>query len=169
MSEESIVFRTDVRPEDVAAVREITESTGFFYQEEVDIAVELVEERLAKGLRSGYHFILAESGGRTVGYTSYGPIACTKESYDLYWIVVSRDFRGRGLGTRLLTMAEEAIGRLGGSRIYVETSSRPLYDPTRGFYLARGYVKAAELEDFYGPGDAKVEFLKVVPRTPKEG
>ena len=68
-------FRTSVTEKDLKAVRDITDSTGFFYAEEVDTAVELVEDRLAKGPRCGYHFLFAEQDGRSVGYTSFGPIA----------------------------------------------------------------------------------------------
>jgi GNAT superfamily N-acetyltransferase len=159
-----IGFRSAVTEQDMQRVRDITESTGFFYPEEVDTAVELVEDRLAKGPRCGYHFLFAEQDGETVGYTSFGPIACTKESYDLYWICVSGTYRGKGLGTQLLEQSEEAIARLGGTRVYIETSARALYEPTRAFYLRRGYAQIAELEDFYAPGDAKAMYLKVIPR-----
>ena len=54
-------------------------------------------------------------------------------------------------------MAE--AGRL---RVYVETAGRAQYAPTRAFYLGCGYRIAAEFEDFYAPGDAKVMFLKVL-------
>jgi GNAT superfamily N-acetyltransferase len=162
MSTTTIAFRSSVTEKDLAAVRQMAESTGFFYPEEVDTAVELVEDRLAKGPRCGYHFLFAEQDGRAVGYTSFGPIACTKESYDLYWIVVAKDYRGKGLGTQLLEQTEEAIASYGGSRVYIETSARPLYVPTRAFYLARGYTQIAELEDFYAPGDAKAMYLKVL-------
>ena len=156
-------FRTSVTEKDLKAVRDITASTGFFYDEEVDTAVELVEDRLAKGPRCGYHFLFAEQDGRSVGYTSFGPIACTRESFDLYWIVVAGDYRGKGLGTRLLEQSEDSIYALGGRRVYIETSARPLYEPTRAFYLARGYSVVAEMEDFYAPGDAKVVYVKVLP------
>lgn len=163
-----IGFRSTVTEKDLQWVREITDSTGFFYPEEVDTAVELVEDRLAKGPRCGYHFLFAEQEGETVGYTSFGPIACTRESYDLYWIVVSGTYRGKGLGTQLLEQSEEAIASFGGTRVYIETSARPLYEPTRAFYLARGYTQIAELEDFYAPGDAKAMYLKVMPRRARE-
>lgn len=156
-------FRTSVTEKDLKAVRDITASTGFFYDEEVDTAVELVEDRLAKGPRCGYHFLFAEQDGRSVGYTSFGPIACTRESFDLYWIVVAGDYRGKGLGTRLLEQSEDSIYALGGRRVYIETSARPLYEPTRAFYLARGYSVVTEMEDFYAPGDAKVVYVKVLP------
>ncbi len=162
MNTTKIAFRSAVTERDLAAVRQITESTGFFYPEEVDTAVELVEDRLAKGPRCGYRFLFAEQDGRSVGYASFGPIACTRESYDLYWIVVSGDYRGKGLGTQLLEQAEEAIASYGGTRVYIETSARPLYVPTRAFYLARGYSQIAELEDFYAPGDAKAMYLKIL-------
>jgi GNAT superfamily N-acetyltransferase len=157
-----ITIRTSVERADVERIRSITESTGFFYPEEVDTAVELIEDRLDKGPRCGYHFLFAEEEGRTVGYTSYGPIACTRTSFDLYWIVVAGSFRGKGLGKRLLEESERAIQKLGGNRVYIETSMRPLYEPTRGFYIARGYAPVAVLEDFYAPGDAKVIYLKVI-------
>jgi GNAT superfamily N-acetyltransferase len=156
-------FRTSVTEKDLKAVRDITDSTGFFYAEEVDTAVELVEDRLLKGPKCGYHFLFAEQDGRAVGFTSFGPIACTKESFDLYWIVVGGDYRGKGLGTRLLEQSEDSIYALGGRRVYIETSARPLYEPTRAFYLARGYSVVAEMEDFYAPGDAKVVYVKVLP------
>ena len=73
--------------------------------------------------------------------------------------------RGNGLGTQLLEQTEEAIASYGGTRVYIETSARALYAPTRAFYLARGYSQIAELEDFYAPGDAKAMYLKIL-RSP---
>jgi GNAT superfamily N-acetyltransferase len=162
MGTQVITIRNSVERADVERIRSITESTGFFYPEEVDTAVELIEDRLNKGPRCGYHFLFAEEDGQTVGYTSYGPIACTRTSFDLYWIVVAGSFRGKGLGKRLLEASENAIRDLGGNRVYIETSMRPLYEPTRAFYLARGYTAAAVLDDFYAPGDAKVIYVKVI-------
>jgi len=162
MDTQVITIRSTVEDADVERIRTITESTGFFYPEEVETAVELIEDRLTKGPRCGYHFLFAEEDGRTVGYTSYGPIACTRTSFDLYWIVVAGDYRGKGMGTRLLEASERAISALGGNRVYIETSMRPLYEPTRAFYIARGYTSVAVLDDFYAPGDAKVIYLKVI-------
>jgi GNAT superfamily N-acetyltransferase len=142
----------------------MAESTGFFHPEEVLIAVELVEERLKKGEQSGYHFIFAEERpGHAVGYTCFGPTPGTRSSFDLYWIVVREDRQGRGIGKALLAQTEAAIVLSGGSRIYVETSSRDLYEPTRSFYLASGYHREAFLEDFYSPGDGKIIYVKKLP------
>ena len=161
-----ILFREAPVQADVESVKEIIESSGFFSLQEIEVARELVQERLMKGISSGYLFLFAETGGRVVGYTCYGPIPCTIQSFDLYWIAVEQSLRGSGLGRELLQRSEQAIEQAGGSRIYVETSSRELYGSTRGFYVACGYAEAAVLEDFYAPGDDKVIYVKVLSQHP---
>jgi ribosomal protein S18 acetylase RimI-like enzyme len=144
-------------------VRAIVESAGFFTPAEVDVAVELVEERLAKGPASGYHFLFLDGPAGPVGYACFGPIPCTVSSFDVYWIAVHAHARGGGLGKALMAAAERAIGAMGGTRIYVETSSRPLYGPTRAFYEKCGYRQVALLPDFYAPGDGKLILSKPAP------
>lgn len=158
----NIVFRTDIRPSDLVAVRTIAESTGFFSEEELDIAVELLEDRMERGRHSEYRFILADLDGRPVGFASYGHIACTLSSYDLYWIAVQDEQRGRGIGKQLMTETERKIVAEGGTRIYVETSSREQYASTRAFYEQGGYVAEAVQKDFYAPGDGKVTYVKTL-------
>lgn len=155
-------FRTEATRFDEAHVRAIVSSSGFFSQEEILVAVELVSERLKKGIESGYHFVFAEMNNRTVGYASFGPIPGTAISFDLYWIAVYQNYRGIGVGKRLLGEAETAITRMGGGRIYVETSSRDQYEPTRTFYSKSGYRQEAIIRDFYSPGDSKCIYVKVL-------
>ncbi len=162
METDAIMLRDVVRPGDPAAVRTIVRSSGFFHDHEVEVAVELVEDWLSRGAASAYRFVLADVAGRPVGYTCYGEIACTVGSYDLYWIAVHADWRGRGLGRRLIAETEQRIAAAGGRRIYVETSARPQYEPTRRFYERCGYRAEAVLADFYAPGDGKVIFCKVL-------
>lgn len=157
--------RSEVRAGDAAAVRRIVESTGFFTPAEVDVAVELVEERLARGIASGYHFLFVDEGERgPIAYACFGPIACTVSSFDVYWIAVEASHQSRGLGRELMSLSEDAIAALGGTRAYVETSGKPQYEPTRRFYLRCGYTIEAELPDFYAPGDAKVILVKALQR-----
>ena len=153
-------FRTEVSISDLQTVREIVTSTGFFHPEEIEIAVELVQERLDKGEASGYEFIFLELDGKTVAYSCYGIIPLTKSSYDLYWIATHADYRGQGLGKVLLLKTENDITERKGTAIYAETSSRELYTPTRQFYLHNGYELKAQFEDYYDKGDDLVYFVK---------
>jgi ribosomal protein S18 acetylase RimI-like enzyme len=158
-----ISYRSDVLGEDMETVREIVEATGYFTPSEVPVAVELVQEALAKGAAaSGYYFIFAGLGGKTVAYICYGPIPCTISSYNLYWIAVHPDFQGKGLGKGLMREAEKRIAAAGGARIYIDTSYKAQYEDTRAFYQSLGYELDALLRDFYSPGDDKVIYRKLL-------
>jgi D-alanine-D-alanine ligase len=156
------IFRYEIAQTDCAAIRELAQATGFFHAEEVEIAVELADERLRKGPASGYEFVLAGLKGRIVGYTCFGPIPCTATSYDLYWIAVHPEMQGQGLGRLLLGETERRVREMGGTRIYAETSSRPQYLSTRAFYERTGYKLAELLDDFYAPGDGRATYLKIL-------
>lgn len=158
-----LTLRTGVVREDVERVRDIVVSTGLFRPDEIGIAAELVEERLRIGPASGYHFIFAEREGLVLGYSCYGPVPLTLHSYDLYWIAVRKEHQGAGIGKVLLERSEAAIVELGGHRVYIETSSRPVYRDTRRFYERRGYRAEATLREFYSPGDNKVIYVKALP------
>lgn len=154
-------FRATLRKNDPEAISEIVNSSGFFYPDEVEVAVELARENLDKGPDlSGYHFILAESGEKVLGYTCFGPIPCAKNRYDLYWIAVHNQCRKMGLGKKLIWETEAKIKSLGGEKVYIETSSRDLYQGTRQFYLTCGYQVEAILKEFYDQGDDKVIYVK---------
>jgi GNAT superfamily N-acetyltransferase len=136
--------------------------TAFFNAEEVEVALELIDDGLANGEASHYRFVVAEEETSVAGYACWGPIPGTTASADLYWIVVHPEHQGRGIGAALLQASEAWMASAGRTRVYVETSTRAQYDPTRRFYLACGYGLAAELADFYAPGDGKAIFLKVL-------
>ena len=117
-------MRTRPRYSDLRALRRLVESTSVFYPEEIEIAMELLEERLRRGAGSGYEFIFAERAGELVGYCAWGAVPLTKGSYDLYWIAVAPEAQGLGLGRELMRLAELKVAKLGGGRLYIETSSR---------------------------------------------
>src|SRR5215510_8808815 len=107
-------FRSDVRAEDRDHVRATVSSTGFFTAAEIAVAVELIEERLLKGIASGYHFLFAEEAGKPLGYACYGPVPATLATWDLYWIAVHSERQREGLGRMLLDRVERAIADAGG-------------------------------------------------------
>jgi acetoin utilization deacetylase AcuC-like enzyme/GNAT superfamily N-acetyltransferase len=155
-----MTFRSEVDQKDPERIRRLVEITGFFSAAEVDLAVELANERLAKGPECGYHFLMAEHYGRLIGYTCYGLIPCTAGSFDLYWIAVHPDFHRRGIGRGLVEETERLIRAAGGSRIYVDTSQRVQYASTRAFYEGCGYRLETVLADFYASGDGKAIYCK---------
>lgn len=156
-------LREQVCAGDLTAIRRLVCATGKFTAEEQDIAVELVQERLDKGLASGYEFCFVENDQGVMAYACYGHIAGTISSYDLYWIAVTPVLQGGGLGRAMIDYTEQIIGKIQAARIYVDTSSLPDYAPTRRFYRRCGYTQVASLKHFYAEGVHKVIFVKALP------
>jgi ribosomal protein S18 acetylase RimI-like enzyme len=161
----NITYREDVIQSDANRVSEMVTSTGFFNDEEIEIAVELVLERLNEGIKSGYLFLFAEIDNQVVGYSCYGPISGTVDSYDLYWIATDNKYRGQGIGKKLLFETEQRVAALGGNGLYAETASKPQYEPTRLFYEKNNYTIEARLKDFYAPDDDKLIYVKRVRKA----
>jgi ribosomal protein S18 acetylase RimI-like enzyme len=156
----NIKFRQQIKQTDIEAIEKIVRSSGFFSSAEIDIALELAEEKLVEGAASSYQFLFAEVENIVCGYSCFGLIPMTSVSYDLYWIAVNDKIRGQSIGKKLLSKSEEIIFSLGGKHIYVETSSRNQYRPTHNFYESCGYHKEAILKDFYSAGDSKIIYSK---------
>jgi len=159
-------IRYELMKEDVVNIGNLVEATGFFRPDEVKIAVELVQERLEKGTESGYYFVIVSKNDKVIGYGCYGPIPCTLTSYDIYWIAVSPDFQGQGLGKTILMEMEHLIIESNGRRAYVETSTQIRYASTRIFYERCGYHCEVILDDFYEPGDGKAIYSKIMGLNP---
>jgi ribosomal protein S18 acetylase RimI-like enzyme len=155
-------LRSEVLAGDDQAVRRIVTSTNFFSAAEIEIAVELVQERLTLGSSSSYRFVFAMPmhTPQVLGYGCFGEIPCTVGSYDLYWIAVDPQAQGIGLGRQILSECERQIRALRGRRVFIETSGRTHYGSTQQFYLRCGYTLEAEIADFYSQGDAKLVYGK---------
>ncbi len=147
---------------DDAQIHHITATAGVFSQEEIECVDELWEEYQAQGPeRSGYYWLVErDDDGRVLGYTCYGPRSLTSGTFDLYWIAVDSSLHRSGVGRRLLAATEQAVRKLGGRLLFLETSGLPKYEPTRQFYLSTGYTLEATIKDFYAEGDDLVIFTK---------
>jgi len=152
-----------IKPGDRERIKEILESSGFFYDFEVGTALEIADETLARGMaESGYFWLSVFEGERMEAFCNYGKNDFSVHSWDLYWIAVDQDARQMGYGSQLLKAVEEDVILRGGNILWIETSGRSLYVPTESFYRRNGYVLEASLKDFYGPGDPKQVYKKVL-------
>ena len=160
-----------VRPleeRDLPAVERIVSEVAVFSPDEVETALELIDEWLAEGEESGYlTYVLEEGdpGGKVRGYVCFGPTPLTEGTWDLYWVAVDPAAQGKGYGQTLLAFAELEVNRRGGRLLLIETASHETYGATVRFYQRAGYELVSRIGDFYRLGDDKLTFAKVVSQT----
>lgn len=154
-------WRYAARASDRGAVRALVAATGFFSQEEVGVAVELVDDALLRGKASEYRFVFADApGGALQGYACYGPITAGSADFDLYWIAVAPAAQRGGSGRALLGEAERLAREEGATAMFIDTAGRAQYAPTRAFYERMGYRVHRVAKDFYAVGDDKIVYRK---------
>jgi ribosomal protein S18 acetylase RimI-like enzyme len=129
--------------------------------EEKDCAIELLDIYLADSSQEEYLFLAAtDDSDRPIGFTCYGGTTLADSVYDLYWILVDPDHRGRSVGAGLLAATMEILKGLGARLVVAETSGSEAYSPARGLYLKSGFAEEARIKDYYKPGDDLVVFTK---------
>jgi ribosomal protein S18 acetylase RimI-like enzyme len=148
----------DLATDDRASVREALILCGAFTDEEVRVALEMVEA----GLAGDYCLLAVETDGDLRGYACFGRAHLTASSWYLYWICIHPQAQGVGLGRMLQRRVEDRVRELGGDRLVLETSGRADYERARRFYREVGFVEVGRIPEFYRPGDDCLVCCKVL-------
>jgi GNAT superfamily N-acetyltransferase len=146
--------------EDRPRITKILRATPEFKPSEVAVAKELIDSYLDDPSGSGYHILVAEVNRTVEGYICFGPTPLTEATWDVYWMAVTREKQGQGIGSALMKSAEKEMIRAKGRLSIIETSSTPAYEKTRNFHLSQGYETIARIPDFYAPDDDKLILQK---------
>jgi len=148
-------------PRDKERLLRILSQRDTFSPEEIQVALELLDEAWAHPDKEDYRvFCAVDEQDEPVGYVCFGPIPMTEAAWDLYWIAVDEAACRQGVATALVALMEETVRSRGARQIYIDTSSTPRYEAARSFYRRNGYHEVCRLEDFYRQGDHKVLFVK---------
>ena len=146
----------DDSPDLLATARE----TKVFKPMELAALKEVLDDYHIREQANGHRALTFEHEGRPVGFVYYAPAAMTDRAWYLYWIAVEVTLQGGGRGSALLRHVEQEITAAQGRLLLVETSSLPLYEPTRQFYRKHNYEQLAHVTDYYADGDSMVVFGK---------
>ncbi len=148
---------------DREAIRGLVAGTGTFASREVEEAMELVDEALARPGDDEYRpFVLEAEDGTLAAYACFGRNPMTIATYDIDWLAVRADRTGKGYGRRILAFVEDEVRRLEGRLLVFETSSHESGGGTGALCLESGFSLAARLPDFFDAGDDLLVYVKAV-------
>ncbi len=103
--------------------------------------------------------LVAVSSNRIVGF-----IITSLEEFEgdlighICSIDVKSEYRGRGIGSRLLSSAEKILKKMGAKICYLETYENNA--TAVKFYLKHGYKSFKTLRNYYGKGKNGIRFVK---------
>jgi GNAT superfamily N-acetyltransferase len=86
---------------DRAKLRKILVDTNHFNNDEIKVALELIDVYLNRRGQKDYIIYVYEIDDKkkmTAGYICYGKRPLTDSTYDLYWIAVDPHIHGKGIG-----------------------------------------------------------------------
>jgi GNAT superfamily N-acetyltransferase len=143
-------------------IERILIDTNNFNQDEIKIAMELVDVYLNDKEQKDYEIFVDSDNHMVNGYICIGPRPLTKGTYDLYWIAVNPHVQAKGIGSGLVKYIEEYLKQKSARLILIETSGKPGYEKERRFYEKNNYEKFVEIKDFYNIGDSLVVYGKYI-------
>lgn len=139
--------------QDRDVLKKILVDTNHFNEEEIKVALELIDLYLNDENQKDYIIYVYEDSGSAAGYICYGRRPLTEGTYDLYWIAVDPNIHGKGIGSKLVEHMESDVKKLYGYLILIETSGKAEYEGERRFYEKNGYGVQTVIKDFYRAGD----------------
>ncbi len=141
-------------------IKDILVDTNNFSEEEIRIAVELIDIYLNDREQKDYEIFTDVEEGSIRGYVCIGPRPLTTGTFDLYWIAVNPKVQSKGVGSGLIKYIEDHIKEKKGRLILIETSGKESYEKERKFYEKNLYTVLVNIKDFYNAGDALVIYGK---------
>lgn len=143
-----------IEPSDRNFILDMLQRTKEFNNDDVNVAMELVDVALSNSAQQDYNIFVYEEDNKIIGYHCTGKRALTDGVYDLYWIVVDPGHSGKGIGKKLLHHSENFVNDNKGRWLLIETSSKDIYVNTRSFYERNDYRLVSTIEDFYKKGES---------------
>ena len=143
---------------DAFAVNNLSEETGLSDGSEDNSKLEPMNDQQV-------WIVLEDDTGKIIGAAYFGLESHSDRVWNLYFLAVSHNAQGGGIGSALVAWVETNL-RTRGSDIakllLIEPSSALSFESTRAFYRKQGYVEEARIREYYGAGDDKVVFWKLL-------
>jgi len=148
-------------------LKRILFDTNHFNDEEIKIALELIDVYINDKTQKDYNIFVFETDdtNKVSGYICFGRRPLTSGTYDLYWIAVDPNIHGKGIGSKLVKFMEDELKNMNGHLVLIETSGQENYKGERTFYERNGYKVQTVIKDFYREGDNLVVYHKYLVKA----
>ena len=148
-------------PNDKDAIIAIVVAADLFDASETDILNTIIKNHFTRNDNS--RIDLLANKGTPIAVAYFVPEAVADRTWNLLMIAVHPDYQRKGFGAALIHHVETTLHKSGQRLLIVETSGTPDYEEAQLFYIKCGFEREGRIRDFYGVGDDKIAFRKMLP------
>ena len=148
----------DARADDTSALEAIIRGVGLFTPEEADGFAGTIPDHFAQP-GEGHLWLLADDG-QGAGYLA--PESVGPGVWNLLFLGVLPEARRTGVARALVAEAEARARAAGGRMLLIDTSTEPPMAAARALYERLGYERVGLIPDYWGSGDGKLTFRRVL-------
>jgi ribosomal protein S18 acetylase RimI-like enzyme len=147
------------RPDDRAAIYDTLMTSGLFGKADADCVDEMFTETwralAANPKADTYRWLscMAQVPAPLAGFACFGTESLTHGTWDLFWVCVRPEARGKGVARALMQEAVAQAKAEGGRLMVIYTSSTKPYAPARALYESQGFGRTAVVPEYYNVGD----------------
>jgi len=136
-----------------------------FKPQEIETLAEVLDG-CENGPQSSYILFKERLGDAVIGFIIIDRVAITEFSWDIYWLVVDKQYQGKGYGKNLLKRVESYILEQQDKAILrVETSTKKEFSHARNLYSRQGFREVGRIANFYAPADDLIIYSKEISRV----
>lgn len=144
-------------PDDIEGLQEVLDDTGLFPSE---MLPDMLSPAFAGDTAAVW--LTCHADGKPAGFCYTEPEEMTEGTWNMRALAVHPSLQGQGLGSALVTAAEENLKENGHRLMIVDTSGTEDFVQTRRFYAQNGFEEEARIRDFWAAGDDKIIFRKAL-------
>ncbi|NJM40880.1 MAG: GNAT family N-acetyltransferase [Anaerolineae bacterium] len=145
------------QPEDRAAIYDVLMTSGLFGKTDAECVDEMFTstwKALEADLNADtYRWLSCFADQKLAGFACFGTESLTHNTWDLFWVCVRPEARGKGVARALMQEVITQAKVQGGRLMVIYTSSTAPYAPARALYESQGFVRTAVVPEYYNVGD----------------
>ncbi len=161
---EHMITESPSLSEDIQELLRIARLIGTFTDAEVEcLAMDIAAALRERESGEACDFLMTiRMDDRIIGFTQSGPIPMTNRSWMLYWILLTPEVHGMGIGPELIASAERRARQQSARLMLIETSDQLPFAAARRLYEKCGYELAAQIGHYYDLDHAKCIYRKIL-------
>jgi|GEM_PF-4180516 len=145
------------------AMYQLLQQNDALTAKEIELEISRIDNALFKTTKDKIWVQVAHTVERNlVGYGMYGIEPLSKNTFQIYRILISPLFKDQGIEELILASIEDDVRKKQGHLLITQVSSASRYKSMRKFFLANNFSLKSQIKNYYENGVDQIFYTKVI-------